>query len=130
MASSTRTRRLPAHVQAARDHLRLSQARAHAMKRSHLWFLYGIVMLISTLASIEGAAWLVTPAWPGYMLRPAPIGVDAVAQWSGGMPEVVFATNRWLMRDRERSIGKPATVEFRSIFVGDSFLEGGFTRAA
>lgn len=99
-------------------------------RRSTFWIVYAALLLVAALAGIEGVAWLMTPAWPGYLLRPAPVGVDAVAQWSGGMPDVVFATNRWLMRDRERSVAKPANVAFRSVFVGDSFLEGGFTRAA
>jgi hypothetical protein len=101
-----------------------------AMKRSLLWLAYGVLLLAVTCTGIETVAWLVTPSWPSYILRPAPVGVDAVAQWSGGMPEVVFATNRWTMRDRERTEARPANIHFRSVFVGDSFLEGGFTRAA
>jgi hypothetical protein len=100
------------------------------MKRTLLWLAYGAILLAASLAGIEGVAWLVTPAWPAYLLRPAPISAGAVAQWSGGMPEVVFATNSWTMRDRERSVARPADVRFRSVFIGDSFLEGGFTRAA
>ncbi|MBS0537224.1 MAG: SGNH/GDSL hydrolase family protein [Proteobacteria bacterium] len=99
-------------------------------RRATFWLAYGALLIVTLLAGIEGLAWLVTPAWPGYLLRPAPVGVDAVAQWSGGMPDVVFATNRWQMRDRERTTAKPANISFRSLFVGDSFLEGGFTRAA
>lgn len=99
-------------------------------RRATFWLAYGALLIVTLLAGTEGIAWLVTPAWPGYLLRPAPVGVDAVAQWSGGMPDVVFATNRWQMRDRERSVAKPANIAFRSLFVGDSFLEGGFTRAA
>src|SRR6185437_1123561 len=118
-----------ADLHAARDQVQLHSARA-MRRRAAFWFAYGALLLVTLLAGIEGIAWLVTPAWPGYLLRPAPVGVDAVAQWSGGMPDVVFATNRWLMRDRERSVAKPANVAFRSLFVGDSFLEGGFTRAA
>jgi hypothetical protein len=100
------------------------------IRRSALWFVYGIILLAATLVGVEAAAWLATPAWPGYLLRPAPVGVDAEAQWSRGMPDIAFATNRWQMRDRERSVSKPDDVSFRSVFVGDSFLEGGFTRAA
>ncbi len=99
-------------------------------RRTTFWLAYGALLLVTLLAGIEAIAWVVTPAWPGYLLRPAPVGVDSVAQWSGGMPDVVFATNRWLMRDRERTVAKPANIAFRSLFVGDSFLEGGFTRAA
>ena len=99
-------------------------------RRSTLWFAYATLLVAATLAGIEGAAWLATPAWPGYLLRPAPVGVGAIAQWSGGMPDIVFATNSWQMRDRERSVAKPPNIAFRSLFIGDSFLEGGFTRAA
>ncbi len=99
-------------------------------KKSFFWIVYGALLLCTALIGVELVAWLFTPSWPAYLLRPAPVGVDAVAQWSGGMPDVTFATNRWLMRDRERSIGKPPGVAFRSVFIGDSFLEGGFTRAA
>ncbi len=97
-------------------------------RRSTFWIVYGFLLLVTAFAGIEGAAWLATPSWPGYLLRPAPVGVDAVAQWSAGMPDLSFAINRWQMR--ERSIAKPAGAAFRSVFVGDSFLEGGFTRAA
>jgi hypothetical protein len=94
------------------------------------WLVYGALLLCLTAIGVEAMAWLMTPAWPGYMLRPAPISVDALASWHAGMPEVPYVTNRWLMRDRERSLAKPADVSFRSVFIGDSFLEGGFTRAA
>ncbi len=100
------------------------------MRRTYLWLIYGVVLLAASLIGIEAVAWLATPAWPAYLLRPAPVSTSAVAQWSSGMPEVVFVTNSWTMRDRERSQARPANVAFRSIFIGDSFLEGGFTRAA
>lgn len=92
-------------------------------------FLFGILLCGVTLLGIELLAWIFTPAWPGYVLRPLPISHASVARWNSGMPDVVFATNSWLMRDRERSLAKPQGVAFRSIFIGDSFLEGGFTRA-
>jgi hypothetical protein len=99
-------------------------------KKSFFWIVYGVLLLCTALTGVELVAWLLTPAWPGYLLRPAPVSAAAVAQWSGGMPDVTFAINGWLMRDRERSIAKPPGVAFRSVFIGDSFLEGGFTRAA
>ncbi len=89
-----------------------------------------MLLLCTALIGAELVAWLITPSWPAYLLRPAPVSVNAVAQWSSGMPDVTFATNSWLMRDRERSVAKPPGVAFRSVFIGDSFLEGGFTRAA
>jgi lysophospholipase L1-like esterase len=94
------------------------------------WTIYSVLLLCAALVGAELIAWLLAPTWPGYLLRPAPVSTAAVAQWSGGMPDVTFAINNWQMRDRERSIAKPPTVGFRALLVGDSFLEGGFTRAA
>lgn len=99
-------------------------------RRSAFWIAYAALLTAIVTIGTEGIAWLLTPSWPGYMLRPAPVGVGAVAQWSAGMPDVTFAINGWQMRDRERTVAKPANVAFRSVFIGDSFLEGGFTRAA
>jgi len=95
-----------------------------------LWFAYGGVLLAVTLAGVEILAWAITPSWPSYLLRPAPVSHDAVARWHAGMPEVTYVTNSWLMRDRERTVARPPGIAFRSVFIGDSFLEGGFTRAA
>ena len=100
------------------------------MRRTGFLIVYGCLMGLTVAVGLEVVAWLATPPWPGYLLRPAPVSADAEAQWSRGMPEVVFATNHWQMRDRERSVTKPTDVSFRAVFVGDSFLEGGFTRAA
>ena len=91
---------------------------------------FGTVLVAVTLVGIELVASFLTPAWPAYLLRPVPISRDAVAHWHSSMPDITFATNGWLMRDRERSITKPDGSAFRSVFIGDSFLEGGFTRAA
>lgn len=99
-------------------------------RRSLLWFLYSLVLVATTLGGAETVAWIATPSWPGYLLRPAPVGAFAIAQWAGGMPDITFAVNSWQMRDREHSLAKPPDVAFRTLFVGDSFLEGGFTRAA
>ncbi len=91
---------------------------------------FGTVLVAVTLVGIELVASFLTPAWPAYLLRPVPISRDAVSHWHSSMPDITFATNAWLMRDRERSITKPDGSAFRSVFIGDSFLEGGFTRAA
>lgn len=91
---------------------------------------FSAILVAATLVGIEIVASFLTPAWPAYLLRPVPISRDAVARWHSGMPDIVFATNSWLMRDRERSVTKPEGTAFRSVFIGDSFLEGGFTLAA
>lgn len=71
-----------------------------------------------------------TPPWPAYMLRPAPITEAERVQWRSGMEAARFVTNSWQMRDRERSVARPAGVSRRVLFVGDSVLDGTFTGAA
>ena len=44
-------------------------------------------------------------------------------------PELVPHYNDWAVRDRPRSITRPSNVRFRSVLVGDSFLEGYWTDA-
>lgn len=77
---------------------------------------------------IELLARSVTPPWPVYMLRPQPISAEEISLWQAGMPDAVFATNSWSMRDRERTVAKPQGVSARALFVGDSVLDGTFTR--
>jgi hypothetical protein len=81
-------------------------------------------------AGVEGLAWLIAPAWPSWALREQPVTAENIVQWQAGMPEVTFALNGWQMRDHERQVAKPAGVAFRCLFVGDSVLDGTFSRAA
>jgi hypothetical protein len=79
------------------------------------WFgvIYGVILVVVTLAGIEGLASFYAPAWPARALRSiSPVNPD---------PSNPF--NSWGMNDRERSMAKPADVTFRSVFVGDSFVE-------
>lgn len=99
-------------------------------KKLILSTIFGAILVAAIPVGIELVASFLTPAWPAYLLRPVPISRDAVARWHSSMPDIAFATNSWLMRDRERSVTKPEGSAFRSVFIGDSFLEGGFTRAA
>lgn len=99
-------------------------------KKLILSTIFGTILVAAIPVGIELVASFLTPAWPAYLLRPVPISRDAVARWHSSMPDIAFATNSWLMRDRERSVTKPEGSAFRSVFIGDSFLEGGFTRAA
>jgi hypothetical protein len=81
------------------------------MTKAH-WFsvVYGVILTVVTLAGIEAVASFFVPPWPARALRSIP-----VPQISG--------INSWGMNDRERTLAKPADVRFRSVFVGDSFVE-------
>ncbi|WIM09522.1 hypothetical protein [Enhydrobacter sp.] len=101
------------------------------MKRTFFWTVYGLLLAAITIGGLEFVASFLTPPWPAYDLRPidaaaAPIGqIKALA----GMPDLIPRYNSWGLRDRERSFSRPADVRFRSVLVGDSFLEGAFLRA-
>jgi hypothetical protein len=89
-----------------------------------------LLALVVLAGGCELLARQLTPAWPGYMLRPVAITEAERAQWQSGMAAATFVTNSWQMRDRERSAVRPAGVSQRVLFVGDSVLDGTFTRAA
>src|SRR5690242_20970972 len=89
-------------------------------KKGAFWLVYGVLLAGATLAGLEMVASLFVPPWPARMLRPMVPQASADPQ----------GYNSWGMRDRERSITRPSSIHLRSVFVGDSFLEGGFTRAA
>ena len=79
------------------------------------WPLYILLLLGAALAGSEAIASLVVPSWPARDLRP--IDVSAT-------PQIKY--NDWALRDRPRSFERPPGVRFRSVLVGDSFLEGNF----
>jgi len=68
-------------------------------------------VVIAALAGIEITAGYFVPAWPARALR-----------WT--RPPVGPTANSWGMYDVERKITKPADVQFRAVFVGDSFIQG------
>jgi len=82
------------------------------------WPLYILLLLGAALAGSEAIASFIVPSWPARDLRP--IEVSSTAQ---------VTYNDWALRDRQRSFERPPDVRFRSILVGDSFLEGNFLRA-
>lgn len=91
----------------------------------------GILFGIAALAvGCELIARQLTPPWPAYMLRPLPISAAELGQWQSGMDAARFVTNRWQMRDRERSVARPPGITRRFLFVGDSVLDGTFTGKA
>jgi hypothetical protein len=98
------------------------------MNRRRLWFwgAYAVLLAAVTIAGLEFMSSFVVPPWPERELRPIVISNNKqlkTLQDSGLSPR---GYNSWGLRDRERSLLKPAGIDFRSILVGDSFLEGGF----
>lgn len=100
-------------------------------KRFWFWPIYGLVLLGIVLAGAEYIASWSAPSWPARDLRPIPIDALTVNVKSmfADTPELVPSYNDWAIRDRPRSIGRPRDVLFRSVLVGDSFLEGYFIPA-
>ena len=82
------------------------------------WPLYLALLMVAALAGSEAIASFVVPSWPARDMRPLEVTSS---------PEVTY--NDWALRDRPRSFERPADVRFRSILVGDSFLEGAFLPA-
>lgn len=82
------------------------------------WPLYIVLLLLAALVGSEAIASFIVPSWPARDLRP--IAVSSTSQTS---------YNDWALRDRQRSFERPPDVRFRSLLVGDSFLEGNFLSA-
>ncbi|MCX7363621.1 MAG: hypothetical protein NTV97_17465 [Alphaproteobacteria bacterium] len=78
---------------------------------------YGLILVAVTLAGVEILASFLVPPWPQRALR----SVEVAASPQAGI-------NSWGMRDRERTIDKPAGVGSRVTIVGDSFVENHATR--
>ena len=86
--------------------------------RRLFWLVFVGLLLATTLAGSELVASFLVPGWPARDIRP--IAVTST-------PEISY--NDWALRDRPRQFERPADVHFRSVLVGDSFLEGAFIRA-
>jgi hypothetical protein len=90
------------------------------------WSIYILLLLGVTVAGTEFVASFLAPSWPARDLRPIPVGAlgENVATMFADSPALIPHYNDWGVRDRPRSIERPADVRFRSVLVGDSFLEG------
>lgn len=86
--------------------------------RLFFWLVYGLLMLAVTVAATEIVASFLVPSWPARDMRPLEVTSS---------PEIVY--NDWALRDRPRSFARPPGVNFRSVLVGDSFLEGPYLKA-
>ena len=98
------------------------------MKRGLFWVVYGLLLAAVTLAASEFVAGFLAPPWPAYELRPVVASSSAMRQIKtlADTPKLIPFYNSWGLKDQERSIERPPGVHFRSVFVGDSFLEGVF----
>lgn len=101
------------------------------MKKCLFWTVYGLVLAAATLAGLELIAVFLTPPWPAYDLRPIEASAASIARVKAlaNRPDLIPNYNGWGLWDRERTLDRPANVHFRSLLVGDSFLEGAFTTA-
>ncbi|MFO1086035.1 MAG: hypothetical protein U1E21_15835 [Reyranellaceae bacterium] len=94
--------------------------------RRWFWLVYGAILVSVTIAGTEVVASFVAPPWPARDLRP--VSAEALREQMSSafadMPQLVPVYNEWGMRDRSRSFARPPDVKFRSVLVGDSFLEG------
>jgi hypothetical protein len=96
------------------------------------WPIYILLLLGVTLAGTEFVASFLVPSWPARDLRPisaAALGENLSTTVFADSPWLVPHYNDWGVRDRQRSIERPADVRFRSVLVGDSFLEGYYNAA-
>ncbi len=96
------------------------------MKQKRFWFwgAFATLLVALTLAGLEALSAFVVPSWPMRELRPIQVSNAAIASTLSGsqaMPEY----NSWGLRDREHPLQKQAGL-FRTVLVGDSFLEGAF----
>jgi len=91
---------------------------------------FSLILSGITLAGLEVLASLEAPSWPARALRSTPPVNVQSSDFSGlaDKPWIFEPYNSWGMRDKERSIAKPANGSFRTVFIGDSYLEFQLTR--
>ena len=91
---------------------------------------FGLILAGVTLAGLEMLATLEAPPWPARALRSTPpVNVQSTDFTRlAEKPWIFEPFNSWGMRDKERSVAKPAGGGFRSVFIGDSYLEFQLTR--
>jgi hypothetical protein len=100
-------------------------------RRSKRQWAFGLVLCalltVATLVGIEVMASAFVPSWPARAMVPRlPWEPRTLAAPFRQQPWLADPDNSWGMRDRERSFDKPPGV-YRSVFIGDSFVESRFT---
>jgi hypothetical protein len=82
-------------------------------KRITFWLLYVVVLVGVTIGGAEIVSSFLVPTYPARDIRP----VTVVSK-----PDLAY--NDWALRDKPRTFAWPAGIDFRTVLVGDSFLEG------
>lgn len=95
-------------------------------RRLWLWPVYLVLLLGVTLAGAEFISSFSVPSWPARDLRPIPIAPMQANAAKALADAFEVNYNDWAVKDRPRSITRPSDVQFRSVLVGDSFLEGSY----
>lgn len=92
--------------------------------------IFGLILAGVTLLGLEVLASFEAPSWPARALRSTPPVNVQPTDFAGlaDKPWVFEPYNSWGMRDKERSLAKPAAGGFRTVFIGDSYLEFQLTR--
>ena len=100
-------------------------------RRYLFWPVYVLLLLGMTLLGAEAVSSFLVPPWPARDIRPIPAHLlqRNLAEAFGDRPDLVPVFNDWALRDRQRTFARPPDVRFRSVLVGDSFLEGFFMPA-
>ncbi len=99
--------------------------------RRLFWPVYILLLLGAALLGTELVASFLVPAYPARELRPIPADLlqRNLAEAFANRPDLIPVFNDWALRDRPRTFARPADARFRSVLVGDSFLEGFFVPA-
>ena len=102
-----------------------SQARRH-----WFWLAYSLILIGATVLATEIVASFLVPPWPARDIRPEAAETlrAGYAEALAEQPDLIPNYNDWALRDRPRTFARPAGVQFRSVLVGDSFVEGQFVR--
>ena len=92
------------------------------------WGVFATLLTAVAIAGLEVMSAFVVPPWPERELRRMVVARTERPQTLENSSLALSPYNSWGLLDRERSLEKPAGIEFRSVLVGDSFLENGFVR--
>lgn len=89
--------------------------------------IFTTILATVTLVGVEFLASFYTPSWPARVMNPRePAPVRVLAAPFKRQPWLAQGDNSWGMRDQERTLAKPPET-FRTVVVGDSFVESWFT---